>query len=404
VRSFFYAIQRDWNATRSEDVSPEEALKCLQRTLSIERPRFTDVLVATCRANDPRLAQEVLSVYMAEAIKWHIEKYDDPKAYEELRKAVDDARQRLDAAQRALQDFRDLEAGVQDFESELRRLREDESDALGDRTRHEAELSQKRAMVEALREQLDQVKGTLPRYVIEHKKPDPTREIDEYTARKIDLNLELKRLQSEGRRDTADKERQIQAIDAEIARIKKQAAEAEPIPEQVENPDWRRATVTLGELQTEVRLLAAQLAQMTKDRETASKRLERMIGLEPQYLKLRDARLAADDALKLSLDAWQVAQQKRALSQGLFSSLKEVEPASLPLEKEGPNRGRLLLGGLMVGLFLGLGLVVLRALPDTVVRTRENLERIEGLQVIGVMPRLDGRNLKRHRLLRERGW
>ena len=36
VKTFFFAIQRDWNATRTEDVSPEEALKRLQKTLFIE--------------------------------------------------------------------------------------------------------------------------------------------------------------------------------------------------------------------------------------------------------------------------------------------------------------------------------------------------------------------------------
>ncbi|MFT4516373.1 MAG: capsular polysaccharide biosynthesis protein [Planctomycetota bacterium] len=73
----------------------------------------------------------------------------------------------------------------------------------------------------------------------------------------------------------------------------------------------------------------------------------------------------------------------------------------MPLEKGGPNRGKLLIGGLFVGLILGLGLVVLRALPDRVVRTRDDLE---GLAVIGVIPRLDRTNLRRHTAMREQAW
>jgi capsular polysaccharide biosynthesis protein len=91
-------------------------------------------------------------------------------------------------------------------------------------------------------------------------------------------------------------------------------------------------------------------------------------------------------------------------SLGNFSSLNKIQEASLPLEKEGPNRGKLILGAFLVGLFLGLGLLVLRALPDDVVRTRDDLERIDGLAVIGVMPRIDGKNLRRHTALREQGW
>ena len=102
----------------------------------------------------------------------------------------------------------------------------------------------------------------------------------------------------------------------------------------------------------------------------------------------------------------QISQRgnRRRCSTGSFSSLKAFEKASYPLEKEGPNRGKLLLGGMLVGLFLGLGVIVLRALPDTIVRTRNDLEHIDGIAVIGIMPRLDARNLKRHSYLRGQGW
>jgi capsular polysaccharide biosynthesis protein len=61
-------------------------------------------------------------------------------------------------------------------------------------------------------------------------------------------------------------------------------------------------------------------------------------------------------------------------------------------------------GGLLAGLFLGIGLVLTRTVPDSTVRDREDLEGMDGIAVIGVMPRLDARNLRRHRALREQGW
>ncbi|MCK5944559.1 MAG: hypothetical protein KAI24_21400, partial [Planctomycetes bacterium] len=135
-----------------------------------------------------------------------------------------------------------------------------------------------------------------------------------------------------------------------------------------------------------------------------AKELERLAGLEAEYELLRSALLRAEDNKQTLSLTWELAQQKRTLGLGNFSSLKQIQAASLPLEKEGPNRGKLLMGGLFVGLFLGLGLVVLRALPDRVVRTRDDLEEIEGLSVIGVMPRLDRTNLRRHMAMREQGW
>lgn len=404
LKSFFFAIQRDWNATRDEDVSAEEALKRLQKTLTIERPRYTDVLVASCTANDPLLAQEICRVYMDEAIKWHIAKYDDPKAYEKLEESLRQAREALDLSERVLRDFRDGKAGVQDFDAELRRLKENEGAALDLQRKLEGDISVQLALIAQLRESLDPTKGSIRQYVQESRKPDPSDEVAEYVKRKTELNLELTRLRSQGVRDLSDKERQVAEIDATIQRVKEQAAKAAPTVENIENPEWRRATDRLAELQTEQKMMEAKLGVMKEAQGAAGARLKKMLDLEPEYLRLRNARLAAETALKMSQDAWQAAQQKRALSQGLFSSLKEVETASLPLEKEGPNRGKLILGGLLVGVFLGLGLIVLRSLPDDVVRTREDLERLDGLQVIGVMPRLDSRNLKRHSFLRERGW
>jgi capsular polysaccharide biosynthesis protein len=84
--------------------------------------------------------------------------------------------------------------------------------------------------------------------------------------------------------------------------------------------------------------------------------------------------------------------------------LKRIQEPSFPLEKEGPNRSRIVLASLFVGLFAGFAFVILRTLPDDVVRTRDDLERIEGLAVIGIMPRLDAKNLRRHVSLREQGW
>jgi hypothetical protein len=55
-------------------------------------------------------------------------------------------------------------------------------------------------------------------------------------------------------------------------------------------------------------------------------------------------------------------------------------------------------------LFAGLGAIILRTVPDRTVRLPEDLERLDGVAVIGVMPRLDGRNLRRHHATRMRGW
>lgn len=117
MKAFFFMVQRDWNATKEEERTPEGALKYLRKAIFVERPRYTDVLVATCAANDQKLAQEILSTYMDEAIKFHIEQYEQKSAYEKAEKRQEETTLAYEAARRAERDFLDTKAGVPDFEA-----------------------------------------------------------------------------------------------------------------------------------------------------------------------------------------------------------------------------------------------------------------------------------------------
>lgn len=408
VKTFFFAIQRDWNATRTEDVSPEEALKRLQKTLFIERPRFTDVLVATCTANDPKLAQEILSVYMVEAVEWHIAAYEEQRRYEETERAKDEAVQTHDAARRALREFLDRKAGVSNFDDEKKRLLAEEAEASARVTKLSDDLKIAESMIEVRRKQLEG-EGAIKPWITVKKRVDKTAEaitgLQQEIAKRVIERADL--IARTGKRNdpkVLEIDQAIKILGESITALNTEAKDA-PLEEVTEdNPEYLAAKADREKLHFDAERVKAELNLATQIQGAVAGKLKAILGLEAEFEKLNNALQLADATMKSTQITWLAAQQKRALGQGNFSTLKQIEAASLPLEKEGPNRGKLLLGGLLVGLFLGLGLIVLRSLPDTVVRTREDLERVEGLQVIGVLPRLDNRNLKRHRLLRERGW
>jgi uncharacterized protein involved in exopolysaccharide biosynthesis len=408
MKSLFFRIQRDYNATEEGKCTPEEALKRLKKTLTIERPRATDVLIATCSANNELLAQQILSVYMDEAIKWHIEKYDDQKLYEEARKAADEAVIARDVARQVLRDFLDRKADVADFDAEKKRLQADEieaavriaklNDDLAIAQSQVAEAKKKFEGPDALKPQ----KSTMKRV----DRTAVTRDaLQQELAKRV---IECTDLLASGMKPTdpkiVEKDRAIQLTTQRIEQLAAEAANAPEKPVLEDNPDYKAAETELSLRTSDVASLKAQLTWANELHTTVLSKLKRLFSLEPEFEKLNNAASIAEDNMKSTHFTWQNAQQKRALGQGNYSSLQKIQEASLPLEKEGPNRGKQLLGGLLAGLFFGLGIVVLRALPDTVVRTRDDLERIDGLQVIGVMPRLDGRNLKRHGQLREKGW
>ncbi len=83
-----------------------------------------------------------------------------------------------------------------------------------------------------------------------------------------------------------------------------------------------------------------------------------------------------------------VARQQVKLDESGETNLKLWLEPTLNLDKIGPKRSKILLGGLAIGLLLGLGLAVMRQLFDPRVRYPETLEKTLGLKVLAVVPDL----------------
>lgn len=408
ARALFFSIQRDWNFVPESERTPQGALMRLKHTLSTDLSRSGEALIARCVANDPVLAQEICETYMTLAVQLHIEKYDDTRVYEGAKRAHEEAVSRLAAARLALREFHERKASVDDFDQEKRRLQLDATEGAVAVGRLEDDVTIKGKLIEERRKLIDGP-NAIPPEVTELQKPvHYEQSITRLWSELGDLYRQEARLKLD-RRDPNDpdlrqKRSEIAAVNLVIEQMQKDEREAVPIAVKVPNPVYRENREELTKLESEMTTLGAQLVLAREQQEKRANRLRHLLALEPEYDALRRELGQADATEQATRINWESAERKRALGLGNFSSLRQIEPATLPLIKEGPNRSKLLFGGLAVGLFLGLGIVLLRALPDTVVRSRDDLEKIEGLAVIGVMPRLDRQNLGRHVALREQGW
>jgi hypothetical protein len=303
--------------------------------------------------------------------------------------------------------FLNEKAKVIRFDDERRRLELDQIAALAERDKLAADVAVADSQLKAYLELIDGPKA-LPQYVTRKVRPSMVSgELSLLESRKATAEEDLssaRRTYQEGALEIKAMESKVKDLDDSIKRLRAAARDEPLVDEQIENPQWANAVTERNKLQSELTALRAKL-DLTKDQFTAkSKALQHLLELEPEYEALNNTLVQAQEARESAQILWHAVEQKKLLALGNFSSLKEIQAAQLPLEKEGPNRGKLLVGAVLVGLFFGLGLVVLRALPDVVVRTRDDLEQIEGLAVIGVMPKLDGANLRRHEALREQGW
>lgn len=408
AKGWFYRIQRDYNATKDLEATSEEALKRLLRTISIDRPRATNVLVATCTANNPILAQEIMSVFMQEAVQYHIKQYEDQSAYDEAEKRFNETNIALEKARRDMRDFLDRKARVSEFDAEKERLQFADAAAATSLSEVRNDATIKRDLLQKLVKRLD-VDKDIPKEITERRRVDTTSNVMRgYEEAKGRALLELVRLEGNlanpDDADIASKKKEISDIEQSMQKLREQARLAPEEEFKVPNPEYTNANLERARLSLEVLQLDAQLQFAENIARESRTNLKALVDLEPEFAKKRDDLLAAEDTAKTASITWNAALEKKALGLGKFSTLRDLQAATFPLEKQGPNRSKLLIGAFFGGLFFGLAIVILRALPDNVVRTRDDLEKLEGLAVIGVMPRLDGGNLRRHVALREQGW
>lgn len=410
VKSLFFRIQRDWNMTREEDRTPEAALRYLKRTILVDAPRYSGMLVATCVANNPELAQEILATWMSEAVKWHIETYDDSKSYDAAKQRYDDSKQALDKANRAMAEFLVRKARVLSFDADKERFEAELGTAASRESELKTDIKSKEEEIKGLKAMLDGP-NALPLTVKMKVKQSLTSQetIARLEQEIFAKDLELRQLRGAVANPNASEDvnrltKTVKSMREQVKEMKDELRAAPLVEEEVDNPLRKKAQEDLLTREGDLTSGRARLEAATTMRSEKESALRRLVELEPEYSRLLADKLSADTDVHATEVLWKQAQEKRVLGEGNFSSLKPIQTASLPLEKEGPNRAKLILGAFLVGLFLGLGVLVLRALPDDVVRTRDDLERIEGLAVIGVMPRLDGKNLRRHSALREQGW
>jgi succinoglycan biosynthesis transport protein ExoP len=118
--------------------------------------------------------------------------------------------------------------------------------------------------------------------------------------------------------------------------------------------------------------------------------------LEAQQAQLqRELQVATDIR-----DRFRRQQESSTISQALLedrssSKYRKVEPAKLALAPVSPNRRKILMMGIILGLALGGAFVLLVELMDNSFKKIEDVEEALGLKVIGISPKVDfDRSLK----------
>lgn len=177
----------------------------------------------------------------------------------------------------------------------------------------------------------------------------------------------------------------IKNLEAELGRVSPDIDQSQGT-EWVENPEYVRLREKQLEHEELVRSSTARLERNRSRRVEITNLLKDLKDKKPRYEELaREARRLRDNVEKYDrkLDELWVAEKLDAANK---SNLEVWQSATLPADKSGPNRLRFVLAGLAIGLSLGVLLAVGRGFIDRTIRRAQEIERIVGVRVLGVVP------------------
>lgn len=404
VRGVIYALQRRLHRPSATVYKESDALLALQRRLSIVQQPNTQVLGATLQANDPVRAQRTLEVFMEEAQERHLEVYSATRSIKEVEAGYRESRDENQKAQLALKDFNERH-GLQEFQADYAVALDDARNALAELRTLDTSIQTNRTTLAGLQTRLGTVQRMIP---VTEIVVIPNQTVQAIQNQITEHSGRLRELSARGLRDNDPAIINLRRAIAEAKRDLTEELKKPPKTTEVtnvkQNPEWLATTQSITE--TQLALVVAE-----ERRPGVLARVKKTKALSDQLTKLRPAwtSLSRDvDRTTAKLDQAEDllsrARRKSALEEKRFSALRILDRPNLPLVKEGPKRARIVLGGLLGGLFLGIGIVLMRALTDSTVRSAEDLESLGTLKVLATMPNLDKTSVRRHESMRVTSW
>lgn len=402
ITDWMHILQASWFRSASSPLAlqADVAADRFRRSFVAWADERAMLIKLVYRAGSRTQAQRILE----ELVQVAVDRYREVCAPPESRQWV---LERLESAEK---DYTEAKSAYDQFVSTYGRVRFTEETAASERAKATTE-----SLLDVMRRQRETTRENLEKY--EEQKSE-TKELRE-RARKITesaagarvellkerVRIENLKIDSAARGSTTDNSYKSYVAQLEnIDRRLKELDEPREVTVVDDNPDYlmletriRELSFRQTEMDHEIPRLDAELTQQTNDlkdlyarQHEADRIVEVMTRTKAEFERLR------------SVD-YQYEFEAQLKTLGL-TSLQVVDDPTIPLLKEGPQRGRIILAGLAVGVLLSLTLIMLLVrMSKTFLRTSEVSVCLGRGDVVG-MPWLERGNVHRFRLARKRGW
>ncbi|MGE3164658.1 MAG: GumC family protein [Planctomycetota bacterium] len=365
------------------------ASRTLQGRSEIVNDGKSTIISVNYTSYEASLSRKVVDAFLAAFNQIHQEKHSAAASMSLMENQREEQFEAARAAEEALTTF-SREHGIVDVEAQLKGWVSEQMSLEQQIKADEGQLAFSTGELERALAQLRDEPPTIQRPLPSTKRPNPA-----YMGILTRLNAqEEKRAQLlvNYRPDSPE----VLAVDEFIRQLREERDRVPPDLDQsqgfevVENPEYVRLRGKQLEHDELARSARTRLERNQKRLSEVAKSLETLKHNKPRYEELtREVRRLRDNVDKYDRKLEELWVAKK-LDEANQSNLEIWQSATLPAEKSGPNRLRFVLAGLAMGAVLGLALAVGRGLVDRTIRRAQEIERVVGVRVLGVVPYSSG--------------
>ena len=366
-------------STTSRDPLHQQALAKLEKSVSIAVPRKTSTIIIGCKSERPELAQQVVATLVSLYMDEHLRVHHTAGSYEFFQEQTQLLEKRWKESANRLREAKD-QWSIVTIDGKRKLLEGQISDIEGKLLATSGDL----ATAEAKIESLAGVIGSLPEQI-------PTLTVDSPSAAADGMRQELYKVESREQElatKFSDKHPQVLAIRSTIAQLKEILA----------NQDQVRSSETKGVNPSRQSLELAFLnerssADSLRGREARLREQRTQLTVGLKELNSRDMQLAqlqrevdlAESLYRNYGDKLEQARINDQLDKERISNITLVQPASFIAKPSGPRKIYVLGLGFVVAVLGSVGIALLAAMLDPVLKRLADIEEILRLPVMGTV-------------------
>jgi len=364
------------------DQRVSRAVLKLEKALTVQPIKLTNLISVSYKSKDPELAAKVLNSLASLYLEKHLAMHRAPGQFEFFHQQAEEYRKALGEAEEKLTSF-SREQGVVnpalEKDMSVRKLAEFEAETKVAR----ATMAESRQRIASLEAQL----ATLPNRQTTQVRTSDNPQLMQNMKSRL-LELELKRTELLARFEPTY--RPVQEVQEQIAQTRAaiEAAERAPLRDETtdRDPTYEALRSELAKSKTELAATQARtvaVSSLIRTYQTETQQLDKKELLHQDMVR---AAKADEDNYMLYLHKAEEARISDALDRQRFSNVVVAEPATVPFT----SQARWLLVVVLGGLFASLVSVILAVVADRwdpSFRTPEEVESFLGSPVVAAFPK-----------------